>query len=194
MPYRLICYKSRECFFITGEFEWKNKIFWPGSPKVDQVLGQGELASAMQSLPRRLVVEAVRRVLEGLRQRVMAEDALNERELSLERVAARSKDEAYRLARPSLRRVVKRHRGGGAHQFRTFPFASGGPGSAGRPKQHLHQFGIRSGGGQKGQPVCPRGRHFEGAHRGRSRLGGEQQRGGGVSEPADLGGPARRSS
>ena len=96
-------------------------------PKVDQILGQKELAPVLQALPRPLVVEAVRRVLDGLRQRMLAEEAPNERELSLEEVAARSKTEAYLLAQPSLRRVVNATGSGGAYQSWAFPFVPDGP-------------------------------------------------------------------
>jgi len=75
-------------------------------PKVDQVLAQEALAAALEKLPRQLVLEAVRRVLDGLRRRMLEQGLPAEAELTPEAVASKAAQEAQRLARPSLRRVV----------------------------------------------------------------------------------------
>ena len=75
-------------------------------PKVDQVLAQESLAASLEKLPRQIVLEAVRRVLESLRQRMLGPEPPAEEELSLKAVANKAAQEAQRLARPSLRRVV----------------------------------------------------------------------------------------
>jgi L-seryl-tRNA(Ser) seleniumtransferase len=75
-------------------------------PKVDQVLLEPPLSSALSQLPRSLVLEAVRGVLEDLRSRLRAGDQVPEQDISLARVAALAEAAARALARPSLSRVI----------------------------------------------------------------------------------------
>ncbi len=75
-------------------------------PKVDQLLSRPELSALLERLPRRLVLEAVRGVLERLRARLLAGEALDPGELAEPAVAAAAADEAELRARPSLRSLV----------------------------------------------------------------------------------------
>ncbi|MCB2186692.1 MAG: L-seryl-tRNA(Sec) selenium transferase [Deltaproteobacteria bacterium] len=75
-------------------------------PKVDLLLEQPELAAAREELPRSLVLEAVRRTLEGLRAALLAGGDLAPAELAPGVVAARAAQQARELARPSFRRLV----------------------------------------------------------------------------------------
>lgn len=75
-------------------------------PKVDQVLAREELAALAASVPRPLILQAVRLVLEDLRGRLLAGQGVEPEELALAEVAGAAAAQARQLARPSLRRVV----------------------------------------------------------------------------------------
>jgi L-seryl-tRNA(Ser) seleniumtransferase len=75
-------------------------------PKVDQVLAREELAALAGSVPRSLVLRAVRLVLDELRASLLAGQGVEPEALALASVARRAAGQARRLARPSLRRVV----------------------------------------------------------------------------------------
>lgn len=77
-----------------------------GLPKVDQVLARPELESLEAVAPRVLRLKAVRQVLEGLREGLLAGGEIAPEKLSLEGVAQAAAAQARELARPSLRRVV----------------------------------------------------------------------------------------
>ncbi len=77
-----------------------------GLPKVDQVLARPELEALEGQVPRGLRVKAVRLVLEGLREGLLAGREVAAEALSLAGVAVAAAAQARDLARPSLRRVV----------------------------------------------------------------------------------------
>ena len=71
-------------------------------PSVDEVLRRPEVEALAAHLPRRAVVEAVRRAVESRRRRILAGEKLGDLEPGLEEIE-RLAAEAHR---PSLRRVV----------------------------------------------------------------------------------------
>ncbi|MBI5522083.1 MAG: L-seryl-tRNA(Sec) selenium transferase [Desulfarculus sp.] len=75
-------------------------------PKVDQVLAQTELHDLAVRVPRSLVLQGVRLVLEGLRARLKDGQAVPPQDLTPAVVAGLAAQEARRLARPSLRSLV----------------------------------------------------------------------------------------
>jgi L-seryl-tRNA(Ser) seleniumtransferase len=75
-------------------------------PKVDQVLARPELEPLAAELPRPLVRQAVRRVVDGLRERLLAGQEVEPGELGEAAAARMAAAEARRLARPSLVGVV----------------------------------------------------------------------------------------
>jgi L-seryl-tRNA(Ser) seleniumtransferase len=75
-------------------------------PKVDQVLARPELEALAPEVPRPLVKEAVRQVVDGLRERLLAGRPVEPGELDPDAAARMAADRARRLARPSLRGVV----------------------------------------------------------------------------------------
>ena len=76
-------------------------------PKVDQLLDEPEVKELAETIPRRLVLQAVRDILESFRARILAGDAqIGPDDLARPRLAALIRSEAQRLARPSFRRVV----------------------------------------------------------------------------------------
>jgi len=75
-------------------------------PKVDQLLDSPPLAGLLERLPRRLVLEVVRRVLDDLRGRLLQGWQPQGDELEPGAVAQAAAQRARELARPSLRRVV----------------------------------------------------------------------------------------
>lgn len=77
-----------------------------GLPKVDQVLARPELEALEGQIPRGLRLKAVRLVLEGLREGLLAGREVAPEVLSLAGVAVAAAAQARDLARPSLRRVV----------------------------------------------------------------------------------------
>jgi L-seryl-tRNA(Ser) seleniumtransferase len=83
----------------------KHKLL-AGLPKVDQVLARPELEALEGQAPRVVRVRAVRLVLEGLREGILAGREIAAGDLALESVAQAAAVQARRLARPSLRRVV----------------------------------------------------------------------------------------
>jgi L-seryl-tRNA(Ser) seleniumtransferase len=75
-------------------------------PKVDQVLAEPQLRELLIELPRTLVLDGVRLVLENLRVGLLAGRKLELSALELATVAAAAASRARELARPSLRWVV----------------------------------------------------------------------------------------
>ncbi|MBI4798806.1 MAG: L-seryl-tRNA(Sec) selenium transferase [Desulfarculus sp.] len=75
-------------------------------PKVDQVLAQPELHALAGQVPRSLILQGVRLVLEGMRARLKDGQAVPPQDLTPAAVAGQAAAQARRLARPSLRRLV----------------------------------------------------------------------------------------
>jgi L-seryl-tRNA(Ser) seleniumtransferase len=75
-------------------------------PKVDQLLAAPIVVRAGEQIPRSLILEAVRRVLDQLRGRLLAGDEVEPELLEPDALAARAADLAARLAAPSLQRVI----------------------------------------------------------------------------------------
>ncbi len=75
-------------------------------PKVDQVLAEPILGEALAELPRALVLEAVRTVLEELRAALLSGQAPMPQTLTAVAVAEAAGGRARESARPSLRRLI----------------------------------------------------------------------------------------
>ena len=75
-------------------------------PAVEKLLNEPSLISLQESVPRSIIVEAARNVLEGLRDAVRMGEPVGTEDLSLESVVDRVHSEASRLTARSLRRAV----------------------------------------------------------------------------------------
>ena len=75
-------------------------------PKVDQLMNREELRDMMPQMPRQLVLKAVRRAVDELRQAIIDGEEVNEARLSEQAVALRAAELAREFGRPSLRSLV----------------------------------------------------------------------------------------
>ncbi len=75
-------------------------------PAVERLLSEPALASIEEEAPRRLIVHAVRRVLDGLRDAIRNGASYDDAALAPERLAADARDLALEMAGPTLRKAI----------------------------------------------------------------------------------------